>query len=100
MRFFCIADRDSSLGFRLAGIETKEIVTKNDALEALKAVFLNKEIGVVLITEKISSLIREEISFFLQQNQLPLILELPSRGEFKKRKNVNEFLKETMGMSV
>jgi len=100
VKFFCIADKESSLGFRLAGIETKEIVTKNDAAETLKKVSLNKEIGVILITEKISALIREEINLFLQGNQFPLILELPSRGEFKKRKNVNEFLKETMGMSV
>lgn len=100
MKFFCIADRESSLGFRLAGIDTREAVTKNDAAAALTTVSLLKDIGVLIITEKVSSLIREEINLFLQQNQFPLILELPSRGGFKKRKSVNEFLKETMGMSI
>jgi V/A-type H+-transporting ATPase subunit F len=100
MKYFCIADKDSSIGFRMAGIDTREVVTKNDAVAALKTAALTKETGVILVTEKISSLIREEINLFLQKNQLPLILELPSRGEVKKRKSVSEFLKETMGMSI
>ena len=52
MRFFCIADKDSSLGFRLAGVETREVTTKAEAVEAFQVALATDEIGILVITEK------------------------------------------------
>ncbi|MDD5583602.1 MAG: V-type ATP synthase subunit F [Candidatus Omnitrophica bacterium] len=100
MTFFCIADKDSSVGFKLSGIETREVSTRSDALEALRVALATENIGVILITEKITTFINEEIEELTYQRQLPLILKIPSRGLASKSTGMGEFLKKAIGISV
>ncbi|MFA4843187.1 MAG: V-type ATP synthase subunit F [Candidatus Omnitrophota bacterium] len=100
MTFFCIADKDSSLGFKLAGVETEEVSGRRDALLSLEVAMAMEDVGIILVTEKAGSFIREELDSLIYKSQHPLILEIPSRGEAKKRKSVGEFLKEVIGVSV
>ncbi|MEK7868066.1 MAG: V-type ATP synthase subunit F [Candidatus Omnitrophota bacterium] len=100
MTFFCIADKESGLGFRLAGVETREVSSRSDALEALKVALATEEAGVILVTEKAASFLRQELDNLMYKNQLPLILELPSRGESAKRRSVGDYLKDIIGVSV
>ncbi|MCK9614403.1 MAG: V-type ATP synthase subunit F [Candidatus Omnitrophica bacterium] len=100
MTFFCIADKESSLGFKFSGIETREISTKSEALEAFNVALALENVGIIIITEKAASFIRDKVNQFLYREELPLILEVPSRGPVKKRKSVSESLKEMIGISV
>jgi len=100
MAFFCIADKESSLGFRLAGVDTREVSSRSDALEALKVALATEEAGILLVTEKAATFLRQELDSLMYKNQKPLILELPSRGEVTKRKSVGDYLKDIIGVSV
>lgn len=98
MNFFCIADKESGLGFRLAGVETREVVTRPEALEALRVARATKELGIILITEKAADFVREEIGAQISLNPLPLILEIPSKGEARPKKSAAELLRHIAGM--
>jgi len=100
MTFFCIADKESSLGFRLAGVETREVASRSNALEALKVALATEEAGVILVTEKAALFLRQELDNLMYKNQRPLILELPSRGGSAKRRSVGDYLKDIIGVSV
>lgn len=100
MTFYCISDTDSGLGFRLAGVETREVSNRIEALEALEACRVIEDIGILLVTAKAASLIRDELDKIIYQSQNPLILEIPSRGDIKKSRSVGDFLKEIIGVSV
>lgn len=100
MNFFCIADKESSLGFKLVGIETAEVITKKEAQEALRVARETEDVGIILITSKIASLIRDKIEEFIFTHQFPLILEIPSRDETGESKNANDFLKEVLGIYI
>ncbi|MDP2980872.1 MAG: V-type ATP synthase subunit F [Candidatus Omnitrophota bacterium] len=100
MTFFCITDKESSIGFRLAGVNTREVSSRSDGLEALKAALATEEAGVLLVTEKAASFLRQELNNLMYKNQLPLILELPSRGGSAKRRSVGDYLKDIIGVSV
>ncbi len=100
MNFFCIADKDSSLGFRLSGIETREAVTRQEALEALQVAAATEGVGIIIVTSRVYALIKEEADEVSHKNQFPLILEVPSRGEVKKGKSSGDFLKELIGIRV
>ena len=100
MTFFCIADKESSLGFRLAGVATREVASRSNALEALKVALATEEAGVILVTEKAALFLREELDNLMYKNQRPLILELPSRGGSAKRRSVGDYLKDIIGVSV
>ena len=98
MNFFCIADKDSSFGFRLAGIETRDVSSRIEALEALKVARASSEVGVIIITDKAAAYLKEEVKGNISKNPLPLILEVPSRGEKPRRKSAAELLKELAGL--
>jgi vacuolar-type H+-ATPase subunit F/Vma7 len=100
MTFFCIADKESSLGFKLSGVNTMEVSTRSEALEALRVAKATKDVGVILITDKASSYIKEEVEGHITQNPIPLILEVPSRGVSPKRKSAAELLKELAGIGI
>jgi len=100
MTFFCIADKESSLGFKLTGIETREVATRPEAIEALRIARLTKGVGIILITEKAASFVRDEIQQHISQEPIPLVLEIPSRGEIKSRRSAAELLKELAGIGM
>ena len=100
MNFFCIADKDSSLGFKLSGIETREAVTKQEALEGLRVAVATDGVGIIVITSKIYDLIKAEADEISGKNQFPLVLEIPSRGEVRKGKSAGDLLKTLIGISV
>ncbi|MCX5666509.1 MAG: V-type ATP synthase subunit F [Candidatus Omnitrophica bacterium] len=100
MHFFCIADSASSLGFKLAGVETREVSARSEALEALKVAASSEGVGVILVTQKAASFIEEELDEMLYSKSLPLVLEIPSRGVETKTKSVSEVLKKAIGISV
>ena len=100
MHFFCIADSASSLGFKLAGVETREVSARSEALEALKVAASTENVGVILVTQKAASLMESELDELMYSKKLPLILEIPSRGEERKRKSVGEVLKKAIGISI
>lgn len=100
MKFFCICDKDSGLGFRLAGIETRDVSSRSEALEALRVARATKEVGIIIITDKAASYIKKEVKFQITENPIPLILEVPSRGEKPQRRSAAELLKELAGIGI
>jgi vacuolar-type H+-ATPase subunit F/Vma7 len=100
MTFFCIADKESSLGFKLSGIDTMEVSTKLEALEALRVARATKDVGVILITDKAAAYIKDEVKAHVTEKPIPLILEVPSRGQMPKRKSAAELLKELAGIGI
>ena len=100
MTFFCIADKESSLGFKLAGVETREVATRPEAIEALRIARLTKGVGIILITEKAASFVRDEIQQHISQEPIPLVLEVPSRGAAGHGKSAAELLKQLAGIGM
>jgi len=100
MHLFCIADSASSLGFKLAGVQTREVSARSEALEALKVAVASENIGIILVTQKAASFIEGELDELMYRKKLPLILEIPSRGEERKKKNIGEVLKKAIGISI
>lgn len=53
MKMYLISDnRDTYTGMRLAGVEGVIVHERQELKEALEAVFQDREIGIVLLTEK------------------------------------------------
>ena len=100
MNFFCIADRSSSLGFKLAGVETREVSARGEALEALKVAVSYEGVGVILVTRRAASFMEAELDELLYSKSLPLVLEIPSRGTDARVRSAGEILKKAIGISI
>jgi vacuolar-type H+-ATPase subunit F/Vma7 len=100
MDFFCIADHDSSLGFRLAGLDTRDVSNKEEADKALQEALSRHGLGIVLITSQAAVFLRAEINKLVYERELPLILEIPSKGGKVEGGGVEGFLKAALGISI
>lgn len=101
MKFFVIGDREAVLGFRLVGVEGVEASGRDDALAALHKAMSRKEIGVILMTEKIAREIRDEFEARLYGLGFPLILEIPdASGPVADRLRVEDVVRRAIGMSI
>ena len=101
MKFFVLGDDDTVLGFRLVGVAGKVVGTREDTLAALREAVADKQIGVVLITEKLAAGIRDEVEARLYGLGFPLVLEIPdSSGPDPGRLDIQEVVRRAIGVSI
>ena len=101
MKFFVIGDQETVLGLRLVGVDGAVAVGRDDALTALTEAVARDDVGVVLVTEKVASEIRDEVEARLYGIGFPLVLEIPdSSGPVPDRLKIEEVVRRAIGISV
>jgi V/A-type H+-transporting ATPase subunit F len=101
MKFYVIGDRQTVLGFRLVGIEGTDVEDRDQALAALRTAVSEKDIGIVLITEKVAGKMRDEVDARLYGMGFPLVLEIPdSAGPSPDRLAIEELVRKAIGISI
>jgi V/A-type H+-transporting ATPase subunit F len=101
MKFYVLGDDETVLGFRLVGVGGRVVEGREDTLRALREAVEDKQIGVVLITEKIAAGIRDEVEARLYGLGFPLVLEIPdSSGPDPERLDIQEVVRKAIGVSI
>ena len=101
MKFFCIGDEDTVIGFRLVGVEGRTVKTAFEAREAFTVATATPETGIILITEREARLIPELMEKFVYETNFPLVLEIPdARGPLPERKSLPQLIREAVGVSI
>jgi len=101
MQFYVIADEHTVTGFKLVGIDGEVVESADEAREALKKAFSSTEIGIIVLTEKIASSIREEVEEFVFGHSFPLIIEIPDRtGPMEDRTSIRQMVRSAVGVKV
>ncbi len=102
MKSFLISDnRDTWVGMRLSGIEGVIVHTKDDVLEVMKAAILDPDIGIIILTEKIVDLAKEEIMDYKLKLKKPLIIEIPDRhGTTRGADVITNYIRESVGIRI
>ncbi len=102
MQMYLISDNvDTYTGMRLAGVDGIVIHSRKHLKEQLEKVMANKEIGVVLITEKLSTEFPDIIAEIKLHRRLPLIVEIPDRhGSGRKADFITSYVSEAIGLKL
>ena len=80
MKMYLISDNiDTMTGMRLAGIEGVVVHEKEELKAALQNALADKEIGILLLTEKFGREFPEIIDNVRLERRLPLLIEIPDR---------------------
>ena len=74
--YFVIADEDTLLGFRCAGLSGRAVSTSQEAVEALREA-QEKNAGIVIVTEEVAAMIGAEIDALRFSDELPMVVEIP-----------------------
>lgn len=102
MQIYLISDNvDTHTGMRLAGVDGVVVHEKEELKAALDAVLGNKEIGILLITEKLSREFPDIIDDVKLNRRLPLIVEVPDRhGTGRRPDFITAYVNEAIGLKL
>lgn len=102
MQFYLISDNsDTLVGMRLAGVEGIIVHNSDEVKKALMAAMDNKDIAVVLVTEKLVKL-NEDFVYDLKLNRRqPLIVEVPDRHATSNiTQNIARYIESAIGLKL
>ncbi len=101
MKFFVIGDEDTVLGFSLAGAKGIVVRDAAGARRALEEALEDRDIGIIIITERLAALIRPEVDAYFYNTDHPLIVEIPDRlGPLPDRISVKEVVQTAVGIRM
>lgn len=102
MKMYLISDNiDTYTGMRLAGVEGVIIHEKQQLRDEFEKAMSDKSIGIILITEKLSSEFPEIIDDIKLHRKLPLLVEIPDRhGTGRKADFITSYVNEAIGLNL
>lgn len=102
MKMYLISDNiDTLIGMRLAGIEGCVVHEYDETVIAVNKAIEDKELGILLITEKIGDLIHDYVKELKLTLHTPIITEIPDRhGNRDIAGNINSLVQESIGLKL
>jgi V/A-type H+-transporting ATPase subunit F len=102
VKAYLISDNvDTQVGMRLAGVNGVIVHSREEILSELKKVTSDKEVGIILITEKLALMSREEINSLKIRMNIPLIVEIPDRhGTIREKNYITRYVNESIGLKI
>lgn len=101
MRYHVIGEEDTVLGFRYAGVSGEIVRTADEARAALERAARLGDIAVLIITDTIADLVRDEVNRLRFDFELPLVVEVPGPGgPSPQRKDLLALIREAVGIRV
>lgn len=102
MKMYLISDNvDTRTGFRLAGVNGVVVHELSEVKEAIENALKDKEIGIILITEKLAKLVPELIDDIKLNFQIPLVVEIPDRhGTGRRSDSITRYVREAIGLKI
>ena len=102
MKMFLISDNvDTLTGMRLAGVEGVVVHEREELRNALQSALEDKDIAIILLTEKFGKEFPEIIDDIRLHHQTPLLIEIPDRhGTGRKKDFITSYVNEAIGVKL
>ena len=102
MKFYLISDNiDTLTGMRLSGVEGVVVHEAEETKKAIEKAAENREIGVLLITERLSNLCKETVDQIKMEQKMPLVVIIPDRhGTGRDKNSITRYINESIGLKL
>jgi V/A-type H+-transporting ATPase subunit F len=101
VRFLAIGDRDTVLGFQLAGVEGRVVESPAEARQELARAVRLADVGVIIIPDPIALELQDEINEVRFRTARPAIVEIPGPGgRSPDRPKLIDLVREAIGVRV
>ena len=100
MEYFVIADEDTVLGFRYAGVDGLAVRTPAEARTALAGQVAAGRAGVIIVTDEVANGIPDEVNELRFKSTSPLIVQVPGpAGPLPDSPDLLLLIREAMGVT-
>ena len=101
MSYYVIADEDTVLGFRYAGVPGEVVENTAQAHEAFARACGGERHDIVILTEEIAASIREDVNHVRFEVQTPIVVEVPgASGPMEDRPDLLKLIREAVGLRL
>ncbi|MCK5154848.1 MAG: V-type ATP synthase subunit F [Spirochaetales bacterium] len=101
MKYYSIGDEDTVLGFGMVGVEGMIVNGEEEARNAFQTALKDKDVGIIIITERMAELIRDQVDQYIFTEKFPLILEIPDRiGRIEGKPGLREMVNTAIGVKL
>lgn len=102
MKMYLISDNiDTLTGMRLAGVEGVVAHGHKDAKAAVEKALSDNDLGILLITEKVSLEIPDIVDDIKLNRHRPLVVEIPDRhGSGRQPNFITNYINEAIGIKI
>ncbi len=99
---YLISDNvDTYTGMRLAGVKGAVVHERQELLEELNKAIADKEIGIILLTEKFGKEFPDIIDDVRLHRKQPLLVEIPDRhGTGRAPDFITSYVSEAIGLKL
>lgn len=101
MSYYVIADEDTVLGFRYAGVSGEMVEGSEQARQVFERVCESGRYEIVILTERVAGSIREVVNRIRFEVQTPVVVEVPGpEGASPDRPDLLELIQEAVGLRL
>ncbi len=101
MEYFVIGDEDTVLGLGMAGVRGRIVKDAAGAKSSFSEAIKDGSVGIVIMTEAVADLIRQDVDRYLFTESFPLIVEIPDRkGRVPGKPGIRELVNKTIGLKL
>ena len=99
-KYLVIADEDTVLGFRCAGVPGIAVGDRAGALAALKRA-QDEQAGIVILTQEAAAMMQEEVDALRFGGKLPMVVEIPgAQGPVPGRRTLSDVIRQAIGVRI
>ena len=89
------------LGFGIVGVSGRIASTEEETRRAFQELLEDKEVSIIIITERLADKIRTLVDRYLLTQSFPLIVEIPDRrGRLPGRPGIKEMVNTAIGIKI
>lgn len=98
MQVVVIGSRTFISGFKIAGARGVEVLSPEEALNEINKLVKDPEVGLIIVSEDLSSQFRSQLNEIRARHPVPLIYELPPPVGQPKKMDYRAMLREVLGV--
>jgi len=98
MKVVTVGSRVFVTSFQLAGVQGKIVDSSENALEEIKKLYDDSEVGLVLVSDDLTEEINDKLTKLRAEQSTPLVFALPASGSEKSEVDYRVMLKKILGV--
>ena len=101
MKVIVIGHPKAVQGFALVGVQGQAATTADELNQALDEALSAKDVGIVLVTEDVSDLIKDRMDQLKLRSTVPLVVEIPGpEGTSPGRPTLSAVIQRAIGVKI